>query len=63
MQDSIGLIVKVFGLSLVLSLILKYVGPFLALQPTTINALIGISLPPVAIALLLWRASLKSSGG
>lgn len=60
MQDSVSLIVKVFGFSLVLSLILKYVGPFLDLQPTTLNALIGISLPPVAIALLLWRASLKS---
>jgi len=57
MKNSLGLILKVLGFSLTLSLILKYIGPFLALQPTTFNALIGISLTPLVIVILLWRKS------
>ncbi len=57
MNNSLSLVLKVLVLSLILSLILKYIGPFLALQPTTFNALIGISLTPIAIAILLGWAS------
>jgi len=53
MKNSLGLILKVLGISLILSYILKYIGPWLALQPTTFNGLIGISLTPMAIALFL----------
>ena len=60
MKNSMGLILKVVVLSLIVSLMLKYIGPWLALQPTTFNALIGISLTPIAIAIFLWRASQTS---
>ena len=53
MKNSLGLILKVLGISLILSCILKYIGPWLALEPTTFNGLIGISLTPVAIAIFL----------
>jgi hypothetical protein len=36
---------------------LKYIGPWLALEPTTFNGLIGISLTPMAIAIFLWLKS------
>jgi hypothetical protein len=57
MKNSLGLVLKVLGISLILSYILKYVGPWLALQPTTFNGLMGISLTPMAIAIFLWRKS------
>ena len=53
MKNSLGLTLKVLGISLILSYILKYIGPGLALEPTTLNGLIGISLTPIAIALFL----------
>ena len=57
MKNSLGLVLKVLGISLILSCILKYIGPWLALEPTTFNGLIGISLTPVAIAIFLWLKS------
>jgi hypothetical protein len=45
------------GISLILSCILKYIGPGLALEPTTLNGLIGISLTPMAIAIFLFYKS------
>jgi hypothetical protein len=53
MKNSLGLTFKVLGISLILSCILKYIGPWLALEPTTFNGLIGIGLTPMAIALFL----------
>jgi hypothetical protein len=57
MKNSLGLILKVLGISLILSCILKYIAPYLALEATTLNGLIGISLTPIAIAIFLWRKS------
>jgi hypothetical protein len=53
MKNSLGLVLKVLGISLILSCILKYIGTGLALEPTTFNGLIGISLTPMAIAIFL----------
>ena len=57
MKNSLGLILKVLGISLILSCILKYISPYLALEATTLNGLIGISLTPMAIAIFLWQKS------
>jgi hypothetical protein len=53
MKNSLGLTLNVLGISLILSCILKYIGPKLALEPTNLNGLIGIGLTPMAIAIFL----------
>jgi len=56
----IGLIFKVFGVSLLLSLGIKYGGPLLSISPTLTNVLLAIWLPSVTLAIVLgwrWRRS------
>ncbi|KOP27187.1 hypothetical protein AMR41_07545 [Hapalosiphon sp. MRB220] len=56
MKNQLGLVLKVFLLSAVISLLIKYVGPFLFIPATSINALIIVLLPTVIMAIaLLWR--------
>jgi membrane protein implicated in regulation of membrane protease activity len=56
MENQLGLLLKVFLLSTVLSLLIKYAAPSLAIPGTDINALIIVLLPSVILAIaLLWR--------
>lgn len=47
-------ITKVIILSVVLSLLIKYVAPWFALTGNTINALLSIFLPSIIMGGLLW---------
>ncbi|MGJ5673546.1 MAG: hypothetical protein ACR9NN_08055 [Nostochopsis sp.] len=56
MKNQLGFVLKVFLLSAVISLWIKYAGPFLFIPGTSINALIIVLLPTVIMAIaLLWR--------
>ncbi|MFB2772900.1 hypothetical protein ACE1AT_27055 [Pelatocladus sp. BLCC-F211] len=56
MKNQLGFLLKVFLLSAVISLLIKYAGPFLFIPATSINALIIVLLPTVMMAIaLLWR--------
>jgi hypothetical protein len=55
----VGIITKVLLVSLLVSWAIKYLGPDLEIAPTALNALIGIIIPPLVIALLLiWQMRL-----
>jgi hypothetical protein len=45
--------------SLLISLAIKYGGPALEIEPTALNALFGITVPPLIIAfVLIWQMGL-----
>ena len=49
-------ILKIILLSLTLSLLIKYAGPFFLVPATSVSAILGITIPPLAIAIILaWR--------
>lgn len=54
MDSQIGFIVKVFIFSAGVSVFIKYGWTMLPPAATSQNALIGICLPPLIIALALW---------
>jgi hypothetical protein len=55
-ENQMGLILKLLLLSALLSLLIKYAAPSLAIPTTASNALIIVLLPPVILAIaLLWR--------
>jgi glycopeptide antibiotics resistance protein len=57
MENQLGLILKVLLFSTLLSLLIKYAAPYLAIAATDINALIMVLLPAVILAIvLLWRS-------
>jgi hypothetical protein len=52
-----NLIIKVLILSLVISVLIKYVGPSLPVAATSVNALIAILTPALIVAIaLVWRS-------
>ncbi len=56
MKDQLSFVLKVFFLSVVISLLIKYAGPFLFIPATSVNALIIVLFPTVMMAIaLLWR--------
>jgi hypothetical protein len=56
MENQLGFVFKLLLLSALLSLLIKYAAPSLAISATATNALIIILLPPVIMAIaLLWR--------
>ncbi|HBB32642.1 MAG TPA: hypothetical protein DDZ80_26740 [Cyanobacteria bacterium UBA8803] len=56
MDTQINFILKVLILSVGISVLIKYGGPSLPIDPTTANALIGILAPTFILAIaLLWR--------
>ena len=58
-----GLIVKVFVLSTVLSIAIKYGAPTLSVAPTGRNVLLAVWLPAAIAALLLgWRWQQERAG-
>ncbi|XZN89921.1 MAG: hypothetical protein ACM65M_19990 [Microcoleus sp.] len=57
MNSNISPIVKVFTLSAVLSVAIKYAGPSLSIPSTDLNALIAVLSPSLIVAAILgWRA-------
>lgn len=57
MNDAVAFIVKIFILSTVLSLSIKYGGQLLSIAPTEKIAIAAILLPSIIVALALaWRA-------
>ena len=54
MDTQVGLIVKVFIFSALASVLIKYGGRMLPIEPTQTNALIAISVPSLTMALVLW---------
>ncbi|MFQ4144816.1 hypothetical protein [Chlorogloeopsis sp. ULAP02] len=56
MENQLRFILKVFLLSAIISILIKYVGPYLAIAQTGKNALIIVLLPTIFMAIaLLWR--------
>ncbi|HEY9847773.1 MAG TPA: hypothetical protein V6D03_16445 [Candidatus Caenarcaniphilales bacterium] len=56
-ETSLGLILKVLAFSALFSVLIKFVGPSLAIPATTTNALIAVFLPPFLMGLVLvWRS-------
>ncbi|MEA5470904.1 hypothetical protein [Spirulina sp. 06S082] len=56
MQSQIVFILKIILLSGIISALIKYVAPYLAIAPTSLNAAIAILVPPIVLgSLLLWR--------
>ncbi|MBP0019227.1 MAG: hypothetical protein J7647_16955 [Cyanobacteria bacterium SBLK] len=56
MQSQILFLLKILLLSALVSALIKYVAPYFAIAPTSLNAAIAVSLPPIALGgLLLWR--------
>lgn len=57
MNDSTGLIAKVMVLSAVTATAIKQVGPQLHIPTTATSAMIGVTLPALAMGVFLsWRA-------
>ncbi len=55
-EGMVGVIGKVAILSIVLSVAIKYGGPFLPIAATTTNALVAVWVPALLLATLLgWR--------
>ncbi|TVQ54440.1 MAG: hypothetical protein EA366_11930 [Spirulina sp. DLM2.Bin59] len=48
-----GLLLKLLGGTLALSLGIKYLAPALAIAPTRVNAIAMITLPPLLLAMVL----------
>ncbi len=62
LNNQIGFLSKVLGLSAVVSIIIKYGGQAVEITPTTFNAIVGISIPPLLmIFALVWRLGNQSS--
>ncbi|MGP0128973.1 MAG: hypothetical protein ACTMUB_06830 [cyanobacterium endosymbiont of Rhopalodia musculus] len=52
----IGFMIKVLGLLIVLSIVIKYREERVAITPTTFNAIIGIAISPLLmVCALVWR--------
>jgi hypothetical protein len=56
MENQLGLLVKVFLFSIVLSLLIKYAAPSLMIPGTDTIALVMVLSPPIIMAIaLFWR--------
>ena len=63
MENQTGFVVKVFVVSAMLSLLIRYIGPSLGIGGTTTNILIMVLSPSLIIAIaLLWRLPSKGEG-
>lgn len=54
MKDRIQFILKIFILSLGLSVLIKYGGQAVTIAPSPLDAAIGVALPTLVMALALW---------
>jgi hypothetical protein len=51
--DTLSVIFKVMGASLVLSIAIKYLAPFAEIEPTTFNVLVAVLSPTAILAIVL----------
>ncbi|MEO8890436.1 MAG: hypothetical protein ABI417_02695 [Coleofasciculaceae cyanobacterium] len=57
MGTQANFILKVLVFSALISVLIRYVGPSLAIAPTSLNTLIAVLTPPLVLAIVLfWRA-------
>jgi hypothetical protein len=54
MNAQLSFIIKILIFSAILSYLLKYGGRLLPLEPSSMNALLGIVVPPAMMGLALW---------
>ncbi len=52
-MDTFTVILKVMGLSLLLSIAIKYLAPFANVAPTTLNVLFAVLSPSLILAIVL----------
>jgi len=52
-MDTLNVILKVMGLSLLLSIAIKYLAPFATIEPTTVNVLFAVLSPTLILAIVL----------
>lgn len=63
MIDNTLYIVKILGISLILSFLVKYGGQWLNPDPTVAAAIAGVIVPSVVLGLVLaWRGRAKAEG-
>lgn len=55
--DTLSVILKVMGASLVLSIVIKYLAPFATIEPTTVNVLFAVLSPTLILAIVLLSRS------
>ena len=63
MNTQVGFIFKILLVSTLLSILIKYGGEYVPIQPTTTTAMIIVLFPSVAIGFLLGWQYLKISRG
>ncbi len=61
MNETISFLVKIIIASLIVSLMIKYLGPLLSLAPSNVNALIIVMILPLSITLFLSNKILDNS--
>ena len=59
MNETIIFLIKIFIASLILSFLIKYLGPLLSLSPTNLNALIIVMIVPVIVTVFLTKKMLN----
>ncbi len=59
MNETISFLIKILISSLILSLIIKYLGPLISIPPSHINALIIVMILPLMITLFLSKKVLN----
>lgn len=52
-RDTVNVILKVMGASLALSIVIKYLAPFIEIAPTTLNVLFAVLSPTLILAIVL----------
>ncbi|WP_058995237.1 hypothetical protein [Leptolyngbya sp. NIES-2104] len=57
--DTLSVIFKVMGASLLIAIAIKYLAPFVEIEPTTFNVLLAVLSPTTILATVL-LASLKN---
>lgn len=63
MVDSLIVILKVLLISSVLTLLIKYIGPSLAIPASTTSSLIAVLTPALVMGgVLLWQGALRPHG-
>ncbi|MBW4525613.1 MAG: hypothetical protein KME18_10510 [Phormidium tanganyikae FI6-MK23] len=59
--DTLSVILKVMGASLVLSIAIKYLAPLAEIEPTTVNVLFAVLSPSLILAIVLLLSSRNSN--
>lgn len=55
--DTLSVIFKVMGASLLIAIAIKYLAPFAEIEPTTFNVLFAVLSPTIILAIVLLASS------